>query len=348
MKTESLKLAVIYDPKCPKLMPDAYSSTYADMLYAVVDRFATVQAITQSCSAEDIEADVILIYDIHSSHKIAIDGLEGHKAVKYTYFDDPHQQDFTGTYQGGKKVHKLGPGPRTERAMNRGVNHIICPYKNSYYEHIAPFLAGLGEKILFWFPPAPSIKRFPKSLTTIPLSERKHKILGNGFINAGAIYDFRRWAFQQPNTYYVKHAAQRPDVPKGLEYVKLLAQFTGALALCDWHIVPKYLEIPLAGCVCFAQDQQDYRDMGFKDLMNCVYIGDLKNPGTIDDLKGDFATLTGAFLNCHNLQLSMDDYQEIATNGRKLIEDNWTAEHFAEAFYNHALERVRTPIRIDF
>jgi hypothetical protein len=63
-----MRLAVIYDPQCPKLTERSYSATYADMMFAVWERFTPyVQTITDSCSAKDIDADVILIYDIHSS-----------------------------------------------------------------------------------------------------------------------------------------------------------------------------------------------------------------------------------------------------------------------------------------
>jgi len=332
MKTEPLKLAVIYDPLCPKLGPDSYSSTYADMLLAVMERFApNIQQVVMSQSAEDIEADVILIYDIHSSHKIAIDGLEDHKAVKYTYFNDPHQQEFVGRYKDGPKVHKLGPQQRVSRAIERGIDYIICPYKNGYFKHIAPWMNDPDGDMLFWFPPAPSIKRFPEALRTRPLAERKHKILGNGIQHPsgpGMPYEFRNWAFAQKNTYYVKHAIERPEVPKGLEYVKLLSQFAGGLALCDWYVVPKYLEIPLAGCVCFAQEQQDYRDMGFQHGIHCVYVSD----------KEDFEIHTEIFRDCRDIETS---FQAIADAGRKLIEDNWTAECFADALYNHALKRVQ-------
>ena len=319
----------MYDPLCPKLTQSAYSATYLDMLNAVVERFVLSHAITHSCSAVDIEADVILIYDIHSSHKIHIDGLSEHKALKYTYFNDPHQRDFKGRYRNGPKVHKLGAEQRVRRAVNRGIDYVICPYKSGYFEHIAPWLSDPDGERLFWFPPAPSIGRFPRQLRTIPLAQRKHKILGNGILHGGSgAYDFRRWAFKQKNTYYVKHATERPNVPKGLEYVKLLCQFAGALALCDWYVVPKYLEIPLAGCVCFAQPHPEYADMGFVDGVHYLSV--------CSDML--FNARTEYFLTFPE----KDSHQCIADAGRKLIEDKWTAECFASAFYNHALERVQS------
>jgi len=334
-----LKLAIVYDPTLPKFTKQSYSSTYADMLWRIERRFQITPPVTQSCSAEDIEADVILIYDIHSSHHIRIDGLAKHKAVKYTYFNDPHQRAMTLKYPDGRRVYKMNARQRVERAIERGVDHIICPYKNGYYKYIAPELISQGQKpdsMLFWFPPCPTIERFPERLRTIPLAERRHKILGNGMLRTNnlSIYDFRKWAFRQPNTFYVKHAMDKPTVPCGVAYVKLLCQFAGALALCDWHVVPKYQEIPLAGCVCFAQDNEDYRDMGFVHGRNCYFINS----------KPEFTSITSAFLAANSGELyasDMSDYQALADAGRKLIEDKWTAEHFADAFYNHALQRVR-------
>ena len=314
-----MKLAIIYEPTFPKLTESAYSQTYRDMFLAVIDRFEEVQHITDSCSAKDIEADVIVIYDIHSSHHIQIDGLDKHKAVKYTYFNDPHQQEFKGKYRIGPKVHKLGPEERVRRALLRGVDYIICPYQTGYYEFIAPYLSNPND-MLFWFPPAPSYKHYPLRLR--PLSKRHHKILGNGAIDNIEGYAFRRWAYSQPETFYMTHTYNRPDVPRGANYGDLLCRFAASLALCSRYVVPKYLEIPLAGCVCFAQDQKDYRKMGFKNLENCFFVN-----------QDTFKNAANMFLN----SLPGDIYyQKVAREGQKLIESQWTAECFADALYNHA------------
>ena len=157
-----MQLALIYDPACPKLTEGHYSRTYLDMFERVIDRFwPDVQGINKSCSARDIDADVIVIWDIHSAHHITIDGLADHKAVKYTYFNDPYQVAVQGVYEKcNTYVHKLGAQGRTQRALDRGVDFIICPYTGLYYEHIAPHLGKDADDMLFWFPPAPSVKRF--------------------------------------------------------------------------------------------------------------------------------------------------------------------------------------------
>jgi hypothetical protein len=292
------------------------------MFRAVIERFGDVQYITQPCSACDIEADVILIWDIHSSHHVVIDGLKDHKSLKYTYFNDPYQIGMEGVYRDtGVYVCKLGAKTRTARALERGVDYIICPYTEQYYQHISPHLPE-AEKMLCWFPPSPSIKRFGIDR---PLTGRRHKILANGITWAlDDSYDFRVWAYSQEESFYVQHAAYNTNVPCGQDYGNLLRMFTASLALCDHRIVPKYLEIPLAGCVCFAQYHEDYKRMGFKDGENCIIVdGD------------NFKDRTRAFL-----ESNPEEYQSIADKGRSLIETKWTAEHFAEYLYRHAEERL--------
>lgn len=323
-----MRLAIIYDPDCPKLLPTAYSQTYRDQFLALQKPFGGTTHVTGNCSAKDIEADVIVIYDIHSSHRIQIDGLKNHPAVKYSYFNDPHQEEFKGQYRGGPLVHKLGAEQRTHRELDRGTDFIICPYQEGYFQHIAPHIGPDADKMLFWFPPAPSVTRFPQRI--IPLSARRHRILGNGILRGGGgAYDFRMWAYsQRPETFYVKHAMERPDVPQGLEYGKLLCSFAASLALCDWYVVPKYQEIPLAGCVCFAQYQMDYAEMGFEDGENCFFV-----------TKENYKDRAKAFLSS-----TLDDeyYQDVATAGRELIESKWMAEHFAEALYRHAQNQIQS------
>lgn len=322
-----MKLCAIYDLKCPKMTERAYSRTYLDMFEAVVSKFEAVQFVNKKCSAKDIDADVILIYDIHSSHHITIEGLADHRALKYTYFNDPWQPGLEGVYKTiSLYVVKLGAKERAVRALKRGINYIICPYTALYYQHIAPHLGKDADKMFFWFPPAPSHKRFKLRLR--PLRDRRHRILANGitFGDEGA-YDFRKWAYAQNESFYIQHSGLSPlDLPQGADYEKMLTAFTASLALCDTRIVPKYLEIPLAGCLCFAQDQEDYKRMGFEDGKNCILV-----------TKENFKDRTTKFLNSR-----ADDiyYKKVAIEGRKLIESKWTAECFAEALYKHAQKRI--------
>lgn len=325
-----MKLAIIYDERCPKLTEEAYSWTYLDMFRAVIDRFDEVQHINTSCSAKDIEADVILIYDLHSSHHITIAGMKNHKAVKYTYFNDPHQKYMEGVYnRTGLYVHKFGPKSRVRRALRRGIDYIICPYTGQYNRFIAPHLGKDAEKMLFWFPPAPSYKRFGLSLR--PIKKRLHKILANGITWGGdGDYDFRLWTYTQPESFCLQHTAcktNKTNQPKGKDYPKLLADFAAIIVACDTRIVPKYLEAPLAGCLCFAQDQEDYRKMGFEDGVSCILV-DQKN----------FKEKARAFLDS---DLNKNHYQSIADSGRILISNKWTAECFADALYKHAQKRIK-------
>ncbi len=62
--------------------------------------------------------------------------------------------------------------------------------------------------------------------------------------------------------------------------------------------------------------------MGFRDMVNCVYIN-----------KGNARKRVRDFIN------NISDYQPIADAGRKLILENWTSKHFADFIYNHAREK---------
>jgi hypothetical protein len=307
-----MKLALIYDPTFPKLTAKAYSQTYRDMFLALKDRYEECQEITDNCSAQDIEADHIVFFDIHSAHDITIDGIEKHAAIKFEYFNDPYQPDAEGQYKGGPKFRKLGPKARAQRANERGVKYVICPQENMYYRHIAPHFGGE----LIWFPPCPRPR-----LKCVPLlTDRQDKVLANGHCWPGTPgfrpYQFRKWAFQQEGVEYLEHSSVS-TTPGGEDFQSLLASYAGALACCDTHIVPKHVEVPMVGCVCFTQYRYEYENMGFQDGESCVYV-----------TKQNFHDAIELFLK------SPEDYQEIADAGRKLVMDHWTASHFAERVYS--------------
>jgi len=311
-----LKLAIVYNPQEPKLGFGAYSQTYRDMFDAVVERFENVQHVTQSTSAADVEADAILIYDLHSSHEIEIDGLATHGAVVYSYMNDPHQRDETVTYRGGPTVHKLGAVARCRRAAQRGVHFLVCPYANGFERYLRPYLpAEIG---LFWFPAAPRPRRVVQSL----LTDREPAVLVNGHLwpgrNGFRPYEFRRWAAQQPRSTLVPHALDA-GAASGSLYQAFLARYAGALAACDAYVVPKYLEIPLAGCLCFAQRHDEYAEMGFGHETSCIFVD-----------RDNYTREVEKFLRCPQ------QYQAIADQGRE-VAGRWTAARFADALYAHAL-----------
>jgi len=313
-----MKLAIVYDPNFPKLRTDAYSQSYRHQFLALCERFEEVQHISDDCDANDIDAEVIIIYDTLSAHHVTIANLAKHDAVKYEYFADPYQDEVKGRYGDGTPVHKLGSKQRADRAMQSGVDYIICPYTDLYWRFIAPHVDE-PEKRLVWFPVAPARK-----LDAVPaLAERKHEVLANGAtwsIDLGdRPYNFRRWAFTQPCVTYLPHGAMHDSVATGDVFQSMLACYAGALALCDTHNVPKYQEIPLAGCVCFAQQNADYERMGFSDGVNCVIVNGSNFHKRIRDFLAD-----------------VESYQQMADAGRKLVEERWTAENFAEHIYRHA------------
>lgn len=319
----SMKLAMVYDKNDHKLDRQAYSQTYRHMFDALIEHegWECVQHVTEDCHSDDIDADVIIIYDIHSSHHIKIEDLKFHKSVKYTYFNDPHQQDVKGLYKDGTKVHKLGARNRVIRALTRGVNFIICPYNDGYDSFIAPYLGEDASTMKVWFPVAP--KGTDAVTSILPLASRPHKVLANGHLWPGwdgfRPYKFRTWAYEQKNVQLVPHCLNSPHIFKGDSFMNLLTKFAAGLALTDWYVVPKYLEIPLAGCLCIAQKHDDYLRMGFKDNEHCIYVN-----------RQNFKKVIEAFL------YDIPFYQSIADNGRKLAENNYTAMHFAKHIFDHS------------
>ncbi len=307
-----MRLAVVYNPNDPKLLPSAYSWTYRDQLLAILDRFAPVELVTEPCEAAAIQADAILFYDVHSSHHIEIAGIEKHPATKLEYFNDPHQVEQRGTYRTGEGFHKLSAAQRCERAMRRGVRYIICPYRDGYERYLAPHAGGME---LLWLPVAPKDRR---RLVPI-LSDRRPELLGNGHCWPGEDnfrpYEFRRWAFTQPGVTFVRHALDG-GAPSGVGYQGFLSQWAGALALCDTYVVPKYLEIPLAGCVCFCQMLPEYAALGFKDGINCIAV----DRATFADRVREFLAFPGR-------------YQGIADAGRELAL-HYTADRFADCLWH--------------
>jgi len=320
-----MRLAMVYDPNSSKLMKKAYSLTYKDMWKALIDRFDDVVHITGEADMSNVEVDVIIIYDLHSKHHLELKGIKAHKAIKYTYFNDPWQQGGKGAYwyKSKENFKKLTAGERVERALKRGIDYIICPSKIGFWKFIAPHIKSNAEDMFVWFPQSIDVNRFKFN---IPLLDRKQELLLNGHTWKGSIgwhpYDFRKWATEQELTTNITHVLLDDTTPAGEDYPAFLSEYAGACAFAD-VVVPKYVEIPAAGCVCFTQMNNDSRDMGFKDGVNCISV-----------TRGNYKRRVMDFLN------NVGEYQKIADAGKELILNNWTSVHFANYIYNHAKERI--------
>ena len=313
-----MKTAIVYNKNDHKLKASAYSWSYRSMFLALFDRFAA-QPITDDCSAADIDADIIIFFDPHSSHHINIDGIKDHPAVKMEFFNDPHQQEFRGIYADNTPVHKLSAEQRVRRALDRGVEYIISPYKAGYYRFIAPFLGNDADNMLLYFPISPDKSLFDNGEN--PLIIRKPEVLANGCTWSSQLpcYVFRNWAFRQDCVKYIEHCHRDKTTVRGSDYGELLSKYAGALALTEFYPVPKYFEIPLAGCVCFAQYHREYEELGFKDYKNCIYVN-----------KDNFKERISLF------KINPASYQHIADAGRKLVLSKYTADHFANYVYKFA------------
>ena len=314
-----MKWAIVYNPTDKKLIRESYSWSYRCMFLALLKKLGKVQHVITDCNAKSIEADVILFWDIHSSHHIKLAGIEKHTAIKIEYFNDPHQDTSAG-YYGEKKlpVYKLGAKDRVDRTKRRGVHYIISPYRDGYHRFIAPHIGADAEKMLIWLPISPAKELFEGGNNL--LTQRKQCVLATGWNKPGQkpppCYEFRAWAFEQPGISYAGHNIFSPELPKGKEYGKYLIKHAGALALMDYYPVPKYFEIPMAGCVCFAQYHKEYEELGFVDGESCIYV----NRDNMSQKVNDFLW-------------HIEDYQDIADKGED-VALKYTADTFAEKLIN--------------
>ncbi len=317
-----MKLCMVYTLDDNKLRSDSYCSIFRNMFDALIKRFDSIQHINNNCSAQDIDADIVFFFDPHATHHIQIDGIEKHDAIKMSYWNDMHQKEVEGIYKSsGKRIHKLGREQRAQRARDRGIDYIVTSVKYAFFEYFNQYFGNDISRLLLYFPHAPAFQK-----VFIPFNMRKHKVLGSG-ATWGAkemkSYNFRKWAFQQPYIYQIDHCVHNDKVPKGKDYIKFLSHFTGVLALSSPFPVPKYMEVPFAGCVTFAEYHKEYEELGFRDMESCIYVN-----------KQNFKERIMEFLNSKDLS----SYRDIANQGRMLVEQNYTAKHFADFIYRKAEE----------
>jgi hypothetical protein len=315
-----MKLVIIADKKDHKLQGGAYSQSYFDCFKSVIKRFdkdSQVWVIYGSVPAREIDADVLMFYDLHSSHHVSIDGIRRHQSLKIEFMNDPHQQAMKGKYRDGTPVEKLGPADRVARARARGVDYIWCPYREGYRRFLAPHIGDDAEKMLMWYPTGPDKSRFKDRETR--LEKRQPEVLANGATWAGDLscYNFRRWVFGRLSCTFFDHVLRDENTPAGKAYGKFLCGYAGAVAACDWYPVPKYFEMPLAGCVTFVQWLDEMEELGFKDGENCIAV----TKENFDEVSEDFLSNVG-------------DYQGMADAGRRLVEQNFTADRFANYVYD--------------
>lgn len=312
-KIPKLKLALIYDPACPKLQKEAYSQSYRDMFLALAGRFDTSH-IRADYDISNLDTDVIFFYDIHSDHKVNIKGVKEHPAVKFEYFNDPWQKTHNFRYPNGKEVLKLGAIERCKRAQERGIDRIVCPYEGLYKKFLAPYI---GEEKLLWLPVSPSPLRFADA--DRPFVDRKREIPLTGHLWQGdddfKPYEFRRWAVKQNGALVVQHTSNSST--SGLNYGDFLSQYIASLALCDTHIVPKYFEIPMAGCLCIAQKHEEYEKLGFENNVSCVFVDEHNYVQTLEKVKNE-----------------PENFEEIAGKGKELVDSKYTSKHFADKIYD--------------
>ena len=306
-----MRVAFVWDKTERKLQSDHYSQSYRGMFTALRDKCDYIQDINEDCDAKDIDTDIVLFFDIHSSHHISIKGLEKHPSRRYEYLDDPHQIEHSGVWQGGVPFHKLGPKQRMNRARERGVNFIVCPYKEEYLHYLYPY-SYPGCHVIS-FPVVPAIGLFKNRNNS--WSNRANEITCSGStISDNGEYDFRIWALDQ--LAQLGPYGNRQQM-LGRDYPTFLALFKFGLAACTMP-VPKYFEIALAGCLPIMQWNINTFEYGFRHGENCLFVS-----------KNNFVDTVKYVIKNPN------EFETIAHNAQKLVETQYTNVQFAESMLNH-------------
>lgn len=138
---------------------------------------------------------------------------------------------------------------------------------------------------------------------------RQDRILSSGVLSV-PYHPLWFYYFRTECTYsrYVEH------VPKGhylgVDYWKLLTQYRAAIACMSYTSVLKYFEIPMCGCLMFAEvtEKNQISDMGFIDGVNCVYIDKNNYEDRFQEFVEDF---------------NNPKWKRIAETGHKLVKNTY-------------------------
>lgn len=149
-----------------------------------------------------------------------------------------------------------------------------------------------------------------------PWQERiKDKILSSGVLDDR--WWFYRFRKKVTGHTYVEYVPKKEFL--GVDYWKLLNRYRAAIACMSYTSVLKYFEIPMCGCLMFAEvtSYNQIAEMGFEDGVNCIYINDL-------NYKQRFAEYMD----------TIDDpkWKQIAENGKKLVMERYTNEREVARF----------------
>ncbi len=156
----------------------------------------------------------------------------------------------------------------------------------------------------------------PTYKNVTPWKKRHNMILSSGvFDTRWWFYRFRTLCAEHP--FVIHRPKQQPYL--GTDYWQLLNQYRAAIACMSYTSVLKYFEIPMCGCLMFAEvtDFNQIREMGFIDGVNCIYIDE-------DNYKDRFKE----YIN------TVDDpkWKRIADTGHKLVKNTYNNESEVKRF----------------
>ncbi len=158
--------------------------------------------------------------------------------------------------------------------------------------------------------------------------ERKKPILSSGVLDTRWwFYRFRALVSDYP---FVEYVPKKEFL--GVDYWKLLTEYRAAIACMSYTSVLKYFEIPMCGCLMFAEvtEKNQIREMGFIDEVNCIYID---NDNYADRFK--------EYMN------TVDDpkWKRIADAGRKLVKNTYNNEKEVKRFVKLIETLLATKLR---
>lgn len=156
---------------------------------------------------------------------------------------------------------------------------------------------------------------------------RKDKILSSGVLAPpGSPLWFYYLRTELTKTPYVEHVHKRRPY-LGVDYWKLLTQYRAAIACMSLTSVLKYFEIPMCGCLMFAEVNHlnQIQELGFEDMKNCVYIN-----------RYNYEDRMTAFLD----DPDNPRWKKIADAGHKLVKDVYSNEKQVARFVKRLEEGV--------
>lgn len=167
--------------------------------------------------------------------------------------------------------------------------------------------------------------------------DRKNEILSSGVLTSDNSWKwFYRFRTECARSSLVTHVNKSTSNEYNAEYLgtdywRLLSRYKAAIACMSFTSVLKYFEIPMSGCLMFAEvtELNQIEELGFEDGVNCIYID-----------KGNYKERFQEFLDSPN----NPKWKKIADAGRSLVLENYTNRKEVDRFVNYIKKSLSNTI----